>query len=670
VKDCGADANLPECKSPNKRMNEFLAEYLEYDGSRLPVLKERIFEETLEGMDILGSSLPSESVFSLCDLDSVMLVASNEQMIDIDLPLCIFYPRHVRQKWAMLDKRSNIEIRLDNGETKMVYECPSRLFLSSIWPTIGKVQVYLVSTGSLSIDDCLLKVEEAMCWVKSHCNHGRYADIHHENELFEYSAEKYGNVPKVFLTEVFRHLHSQFKNTEICFYIAGHDLKKSQCDRKSFPCIQDYVHGPLLNSRLDVGFDIHSNSSDGSCLATFVDPSNIREILESAAKKSKFEWSSSSWQFYRLLGTNDLFGLSVTSADSDFLKLKLYASTLECLTTDSHGVMLSKFKFNMDEDIRKNPVVSKYMEIYGNKGLKSFDDNRFLDCFLSHIFKSSQQPWHYRVELSVRIESLKIGIEHLRILKHKLRSELIVLKTSWVTLLICSLTETCRYLGKLISEKCNHGISYKANSLSLINEIIRNHITGCKPSSKRFSRQLRLFGFFDSIRSRNILKLPTTCHLDLNYFQDQSFFLGIKSIVSRLVREAFRVELSCLVIFFDALHSGKKFHKGELVEMIIMQYVSWTFSVLKRGQMVPKIVQFSYGPYLRTSRKFKNLPKFDLSDAQAGCLKNLGLTSKLSGFRVVNLLRKNFLFLKKGHIRKSCVILWLNIVSRNQKLRH
>lgn len=597
------------------RMKEFLCKYVVFEESTWPKFSRAINEVDFESIDIIGSSLhgSSETCFSPLDLDSVVMLASSSQMINIDLPHCSFYPRKVRERLTTLTKRSKMEVVLDNGETKPVYQCPSKLILVADWSSIGRIQVFLVSTGTLPISDCLRKVEEAMCFAKRFSKHSLDADVPSEVEMYDYATDIYENVPVNFLKDVFRRLSEVHKDSEFCFYIAGHDLKKTQSLRETLPSIDAYVHGPVLNSKLDVGFNIHSISSSGDALATFLDPTNLVDCLERVASKSHFEWES--YERYTLLGTRDLIGMVANSSDSNFIKLKLYATTLERMTTDPHGVMLHKFKFNMDKELGRNEIAKKFLEEYKNEKECSFNDDHFLDCFLSNIYKSISQPWYYRAELSVKMEGLEMGVEHLRYLAEELNSQLIVLKTNWVSLLTATQIESYRLLGKSIIDNCQHGFSNKANSLSIVNEVMRNHITGCRPSTKRFSRQLRLIGFFESIKLRNIPSLPDSCHFNTEFFPDESFFLGIKTLVGKLVKPAHKVELACLVIFLDALNGVKEFSRKEVVSMIGLQYCAWSFSRLRKGHVVNKNVQFAYGPFLKLPKSLENFPKFSFKNS-------------------------------------------------------
>ena len=111
----------------------------------------------MEELDILGSSvgLNVQIDSTSFDLDSVMVVASVDQMVDIDFPMAKLYPKRIRQ-WVSLPKgRSDLEFSSPvDSSKKLVSECRSRLLFSASWGEIGRVQVYaLIVSGQISASD-------------------------------------------------------------------------------------------------------------------------------------------------------------------------------------------------------------------------------------------------------------------------------------------------------------------------------------------------------------------------------------------------------------------------------------------------------------------------------------------------------------------------------------
>jgi hypothetical protein len=599
------------------KFNEFFRKYGDFDGEHWPKFN-LAFQENrhLEKLDILGSSFDQtvEVVSKRYDLDSIMIVASAQQMVNMFFPNCVLDPWHSRECKPMPLGRSRIQVPM-RGEPRLISECVSRMLFVCTWGEIGRIQVYSLASSLKAMNDFNDRFNEALCDNMTTSSVAYQCDIPFDVSGFHHEPKNYyRQVHADFLKEVFVYLGSRKENSNIRFYIVGHDLKRNQPRDFNVQSLWNYVSCDVLNSHIDLGCYLLTEQGDEK-YAVFPHPMYIKDQVESAAQENRFEWGKITK--YPLLGCGDLVGLSATESTSEnFIKLKLYSGTLEKMSTDSTGIKLHHYKFNVHGEVKKHPLTRKFLKEFdhGKQVIYKCDDE--LDSLLASMTKSGRQNWDYRMEISVKIGAFDAGIRYLDSLKQRMVSDLVILKSSWVALHSVALIETLRQQGKRTIRDCPHRLFEKANTLKVVNEVLRNYITGCKPRTKVFTKQLEKLQLFRSMELYNVPRiLFTDCHVQPFCFLDSTYFLGIRDIVSNLVKSRFQVEMSCLAIFVETVNQFEDLTELQLCQMILMQYLAWTFTSLKKSCLIKTNAHFRYGPFKYVSRRFKSNPRLNMITA-------------------------------------------------------
>lgn len=646
------ETNMTILVNPSISLIEFLDKYLSYDGRSWPKLGEEYYSNSnLEKLDILGASDSLAQINSTpYDLDSLIIVASKDQMINMEFSMAKIYSSRIRQ-WVSLPKgRSDLEVPLPDGSSKFVSECRSRLLFSATWGDIGRVQVFALKLSEGSMNAFMSDFEEALCEGMRKTNLIPKSDAPYDRGSFKTEVPvHYRGIQPSFMKEVFERLK---QNTDIIFYIVGHDLKRTQRDNVNVNSVFEFVHGDVLASRIDVGFQFYAADTEKK-RAVLPNPVNLNERIQNVSNEFGFSWEK--FDVFRLLGTNDIVGISATNKVSSFKKLKFYCSTLEHISTNPHGLLLHQYMFNIDQELKRDRVVRRFLKNTGTSNASVEESNDYLDRVIGNIMKSGSQRWCYRVEVTVDINSVPSSVAFLDRLRQEMIPSMIVLKSSWIALHTCLLIESLRSQGNDLVQKCSHRVFEKANTLAVVTEILRNYVTGCKPASKKFSKQLRIVGLFDSIRTCNLPRVTfPKCHVDPVCFMDSSYFIGIKLIASNMVDASFRVELACLVIFTEAIRNNTTFSNMRLCQMVLMQYLAWTFSSLKKGHLIKKWVHFRLGPYSYVPKKYMSQPKFDVSCASNWSTKTAKIPEKFLKVKCKDFLKEEF-FREKGRSYQSLI---------------